>query len=260
MKKIIILFISTFIISLFYSCSATKSIEEIESPSAERIVKRIEANRRKIKTFAGTGTISVFTNELNTKSNFKVEIKKPDSLKIVFYGPFGIELASALITQKDFAFIDMINNNVLKGKSNSQTIKNVLKVNFPQDEIVDAATGFVNLTNKISLVPLISKLNENNYELIYPDSINNKKTKIYLDLESMKMNKYLITNFNDKIIYQAEYDQFRKIDDSIIPFNIEIQDLLNNQKMKIEYRKVEINKLNDKLRIEVPDDASVTEL
>ncbi|MDF1611832.1 MAG: DUF4292 domain-containing protein [Stygiobacter sp.] len=260
MKKVILILSSIIIFSTFYSCSVTKSVEEVESPSAERIVKRIEANRRKIKSFVGTGTIYVFTKELNTKSNFKVEIKKPDSLKINFFGPFGIELASALITQKDFVFLDMINNKVMKGKTNSETIKNVLKVNFPHDEIIDAATGFVNLTNKISLIPTITKNDESLYELTYPDSSNKVITKILLDVESMRLQKYFITNLNNKVLYQAEYNDYQKVDNVSIPFKIEIQDLENNQKLKIEYRKIEINKLNDKLKIEIPDDASVTEI
>jgi outer membrane lipoprotein-sorting protein len=259
-KKVILILSSIIIFSTFYSCSVTKSVEEVESPSAERIVKRIEANRRKIKSFVGTGTIYVFTKELNTKSNFKVEIKKPDSLKINFFGPFGIELASALITQKDFVFLDMINNKVMKGKTNSETIKNVLKVNFPHDEIIDAATGFVNLTNKISLIPTITKNDESLYELTYPDSSNKVITKILLDVESMRLQKYFITNLNNKVLYQAEYNDYQKVDNVSIPFKIEIQDLENNQKLKIEYRKIEINKLNDKLKIEIPDDASVTEI
>ncbi|MFZ5947706.1 MAG: DUF4292 domain-containing protein [Stygiobacter sp.] len=260
MKKVILILSSIIIFSTFYSCSVTKSVEEVESPSAERIVKRIEANRRKIKSFVGTGTIYVFTKELNTKSNFKVEIKKPDSLKINFFGPFGIELASALITQKDFVFLDMINNKVMKGKTNSQTIKNVLKVNFPHDEIIDAATGFVNLTNKISLIPTITKNDESLYELTYPDSSNKVITKILLDVESMRLQKYFITNLNNKVLYQAEYNDYQKVDNVSIPFKIEIQDLENNQKLKIEYRKIEINKLNDKLKIEIPDDAFVSEI
>lgn len=260
MKKYFLIIASIFTISIFYSCSATKNVEDVESLSAERIVKRIEANRRKIKSFVGTGTIFVNTKELNTKSNFKVEIKKPDSLKINFFGPFNIELATALITQKDFIFLDMINNKVMKGRSNSQTIKNVLKVNFPQDEIIDAATGFVNLTNKISLTPTINKYDDSTYELVYPDSTNKVITKILLDVESMRLQKYYITNFNNKILYQADYSDFKKVDDVSIPFKIEIQDITNNQKLRIEYRKVELNNLNDKLKIEVPDDAVITEI
>lgn len=260
MKKVILILSSIFIVSIFYSCSASKSIEEVESPSAERIVKRIEANRRKIKSFVGTGIIYVYTKELNTKSNFKVEIRKPDSLKINFYGPFGIELAKALITQKDFVFLDMINNKAMKGKTNSQTIKNVLKVNFPHDEIIDAATGFINLTNKISLTPTINKNDDSILELVYPDSLSKVITKIILDVESMRLQRYFITNLNNKVLYQAEYSEYKKVDDVSVPFKIEIQDLENNQKLKIEYRKVEINKLNDNLKIEVPEDASVSEL
>lgn len=260
MKKLKLLFSLLLIVSFFFGCSATRIIEDEESLSAERIVKRIEANRRKVKSFVGVGTISVFTKELNTKSNFRIEIKKPDSLKVSFYGPFGIDLAAALVTPNDFLFFDMINNKVIKGKANKETISEILKVNFPHDELIDAITGSANLSNKISLTPEISKIEESKYQLVYPDSSNNIITKISIDIASLNLLKLLITDLNGKTNYLAEYDNFRKVEEVYIPYNINIEDKINNQKLKIEYRKVEVNKFSEKLKIEVPDDAIVKEL
>lgn len=259
MKNLKLIFFFLLIVSFLVGCSATKTVEDEESISAERIVKRIEANRRKIKSFVGIGTITVITKELNTKSNFRVEIKKPDSLKVSFYGPFGIDLATALVTPKDFIFFDMINNKVIKGKAKQGIIKEILKVNFPHDELIDAVTGSANLTNKISLTPEISKVEDNKYQLVYPDSSQNIISKILIDISSLKLLNLFITDLKGKINYQAEYDSFRKVDEVYIPHTINIEDKINNQKLKIEYRKIEINKFSDKLKIEIPDDAIVTD-
>jgi len=239
-KNLKLIFFFLLIVSFFVGCSATKTVEDEESISAERIVKRIEANRRKIKSFVGIGT-------------------KPDSLKVSFYGPFGIDLATALVTPKDFIFFDMINNKVIKGKAKQGIIKEILKVNFPHDELIDAVTGSANLTNKISLTPEISKIEDNKYQLVYPDSSQNIISKILIDISSLKLLNLFITDLKGKINYQAEYDSFRKVDEVYIPHTINIEDKINNQKLKIEYRKIEINKFSDKLKIEIPDDAIVTD-
>lgn len=260
MKKYFLLLTSFLLLSIFFGCSATQSIEEEQSISAERIVKRIEANRRKTKSFVGTGTVTVNTSDLNTKSSFRVEVKKPDSLKVSFYGPFSIDLASALITTKDFLFFDMINNKCYKGKIRPGIIKDVMKVNIPYEELIDAVTGSVNLTDKLRLEPIASKLDDNKYELLYPDSTNNILNKIIIDIETMRIVQFIISDLKGKISYQADYENFRKVDEVYLPFVININDKSNNQKLKIEYRKIEINQLNEKLKIDVPEDAEISEI
>lgn len=259
MKKLLFVFY-LFLIVIAIGCSATKPLEEEQSISAERIVKRLEANRRKIKSFVGKGTIIVITKELNTRSNFQVEIKRPDSLKVSFFGPFGIDLAYSLISQKDFQFYDVINNKYYKGKIRPGIIKDLMKINIPYEELIDAVTGSVNLTSKLRIEPEAIQKEEGTYELIYPDSVNQVTSTIIINAQNLRILKYLISDFRGKVSYQADYSEFRKVDDVYLPFNISINDKVNDQKLKIEYRNVELNKLTDKLKLDIPDDAQVNEL
>lgn len=259
MKKILLVFYVAILV-LSVGCTATKPLEEEQSISAERIVKRLEANRRKIKSFVGKGTINVATNELNTRSSFQVEIKRPDSLKVSFFGPFGIDLAYSLISQKDFQFYDVINNKYYKGKIRPGIIKDLMKINIPYDELMDAVTGSVNLTSKLRIEPNANKKEDGTYELIYPDSVNNLISTIIIDAENLRILKYIISDMKGKVVYQADYDGFKNVDDVFLPFNISINDKANDQKLKIEYRNVELNKLTEKLKLDIPDDAQVNEL
>ncbi|MEW6652450.1 MAG: DUF4292 domain-containing protein [Bacteroidota bacterium] len=259
MKKLLFIFYSALIV-FAVSCTATKPLEEERTISAERIVKRLEANRRKVKSFVGKGTIIVITKDVNTRSSFQVEIKRPDSLKVSFFGPFGIDLAYTLISQKDFQFYDVINNKYYKGKIRPGIIKDLMKINVPYDELMDAVTGSVNLTSKLQIEPAANQNDDETYELIYPDSVNNTLSTIIIDAGSLRIIKYLISDMRGKVFYQADYDGFRKVDDVYLPFNISINDKANNQKLRIEYRNIELNKLTDKLKLDIPDDAQVTEL
>jgi len=258
-KKIIFLLFSfTFIWAV--GCTATKHIEEEQTISAERIVKRLEANRRKVKSFVGKGNIIVATKELNTKSSFQVEIKRPDSLKVSFFGPFGIDLAYSLISQKDFQFYDVINNKYYKGKVRPGIIKDLMKINIPYEELMDAVTGSVNLTSKLRIEPSVFPKEDGTFELLYPDSLNNSLSTIIIDAQNLRVLKFLISDLDGKLFYQADYDGFKKVEDVFLPFNININDKVNDQKLKIEYRNVELNKLTDKLKLDIPDDAEFNEI
>lgn len=259
MRKVLLI-LTVIAIAYLTGCTATKPLEEEQSISAERIVKRLEANRRKIKSFVGTGTIFIITKELNTRSSFQVEIKKPDSLKVSFFGPFGIDLAYSLISQKDFQFYDVINNKYYKGKIRPGIIKDLMKINIPYDELIDAVTGSVNLTSKLRLEPQVTQKEDRTYELVYPDSAGNILNTITIDIETMRITRFVISDLKGKISYQADYEGFRKVDDVYLPFNISVNDKANDQKLKIEYRKVELNKLTEKLKLDIPDDAKVTDL
>lgn len=260
MKKFFCFIAAIFLAIEFSGCTQTQTVQQERIISADRIIKRIEANRRKVKTFEGTGTISIKTSEIDTKSSFKVEIKKPDSLKVSFFGPFNIDLAFALISPKDFSFYDAINNQLYTGNVRPGILKNVMKIDIPFEELIDAVSGSVNLTSKLKVEPYAKQVASSEYELVYPDSANNKLTKISIDAENYKILLYSITDLKGKVNYQADYHDFNKVDDVYIPYLININDVVNNQKLKVEYKRVDLNKLTDILKLEIPDDAKINKL
>jgi outer membrane lipoprotein-sorting protein len=247
------------IVSVFYldGCVPSKPVMQERTISPDRLIKRLEANRRKIKNFSGTGTISIKTSELDTKSNFKVEIKKPDSIKVSFYGPFGIDLASALLTPKDFLFYDVINNTVYKGKQKPGVMKEILKVNIQYDDLVDLATGSINLTDKLQSVPNATESEDDLLKLTYADSVEGKINSYLIQSDALEIRQFIQNSSNGKNLIDSKFSNFRKYDEIPIPGEINFNDIANNQKIKIEYRNIEINNEIGILKIELPSDAKI---
>ena len=133
--RIIILFLSAILLS---KCVPSKPVYEEEVLPADRLVKKLEANRRKIKTFEGSGVLNVQSPNLEAKASFEIYLKKPDSLKLVIYGPFGIDLAQALVTDSEFIFHDVIKNVVYKGRSDNNLLKKIFHVDLTFSELIDA--------------------------------------------------------------------------------------------------------------------------
>lgn len=258
-KSIVLFVISVFSLLYVEGCAPTKPVMQERTISPDRLIKRLEANRRKIKNFSGTGTISIKTNELDTKSSFQVEIKKPDSIKVSFFGPFGIDLASALLTQKDFLFYDAINNTAYRGKQKPGVMKEILKVNILFDDLMDLATGSINLTDKLQREPNSSEFQNNLLNLTYADSLNDKTNSYLIQNDELEIRQFFQNNLKGKNLLDTKFSNFKKYDDIPIPGEINYNNIADNQKIKIEYRHIEINNEIGNLKIELPSDAKIIE-
>ena len=110
-KPGIIVLISFYLIILSISgCVPSKPTEEVEILPAERLVNKLEVNRRRIKTFEGSGTLYIKSPQLDNKASFQITLVKPDSIYLSIMGPFGIQLAQALVTNDNFIFYDALQN------------------------------------------------------------------------------------------------------------------------------------------------------
>jgi outer membrane lipoprotein-sorting protein len=261
-KRKLIVFVIAAIISQLYlnGCAPSTPVQVERMISSDRLVKRLEANRRKVKSFTGSGSISIKTSDIDAKSSFQVEIKKPDSVKVSFYGPFGIDLAFALVTPQNFQFYDAINNIYYKGKVKPGVMKDILKINISFDELINLATGSVNLTDRLSNDPDKFETEDDLYKLTYIDSLSRKTSIYWVRSDDLEIRQYRQNDSNGKNLVDTKYSDFLKIEETSIPLQINMNDLLNNQKIKIEYRTIEVNKEIGKLKIDIPDDAKIIEL
>ena len=96
MRKLsLMLLLLSNIFLLITGCVPSQPTEEFELLPSERLTNKLEANRRKIKSFEGTGTIFVNTPSMDNSATFRKILQKPDSIYLTIMGPFGSELAQA---------------------------------------------------------------------------------------------------------------------------------------------------------------------
>jgi len=100
----------TIFIFLFDGCVPSKPTEDVELLPSERLINKLEANRRKIKNFEGIGVFEIESDQYSNSANFQIVMQKPDSIYFSVLGPFGIELAQALVTKDDYVFYDALQN------------------------------------------------------------------------------------------------------------------------------------------------------
>jgi len=75
---------------LFDGCVPSKPTEDVELLPSERLINKLEANRRKIKNFEGIGVFEIESDQYSNSANFQIVMQKPDSIYFSLLGPFGI--------------------------------------------------------------------------------------------------------------------------------------------------------------------------
>lgn len=243
-------------ILLVFGCVPAKPSFEKKIMPADRLLKKIEANRRKVKTFYGSGYLYIKTDELDARTRFQISLKKPDSIKISLYGPFGIDVAQALVTKNNFTFFDMMNDQVITGDTRGDVLKKIFKIDLNFNDLLDAFTGAVNLTERLTKNPDKFEIGEDNYYLSYSEA-NNLIHQYLIGINDNALINYKIIANNKNTDLEAKYSEFREFEEIPIPYKIFLINELKNQKVEIEYKSIKINTNDLDMSIVIPEDVEV---
>jgi outer membrane lipoprotein-sorting protein len=122
-------------------CSPSKGVVHEGALPLEEILRRVRERNQHIKTLKGDGSITVESPEESNSGSFDVDLKKPDSLRVEFSGPFGIHVGTLTLSPQQFVFYDWRENTATIGKPDGKTLRSVFRISLRFDEILRAFTG-----------------------------------------------------------------------------------------------------------------------
>lgn len=264
MKKYIVSILITMMIGLpllLDGCTPSGETErdKVEILPAERLVKKLEANRRKIKSFEGIGTLDIRTPDFDNAASFRVVLKKPDSINVEIYGPFGIELGQALVTENDFRFYDVFNNTEYYGEMSDDVLSTIFRVDISFPKLMDAFVGAVNLTDILYVQPTSYRVDNNQYVLSYVDSLSGNTSIYHVNILNLGVAQYAMQDANGNTILEAFFDDFHILEDVAVPYEVELYYYLEDHHIDIEYEKARANSDKIVIEFEVPKDATLIE-
>jgi outer membrane lipoprotein-sorting protein len=241
-------------------CVPSQPNEDVELLPSERLINKLEVNRRRIKSFEGYGTIEVKSPKLNNSANFRVVIHKPDSIYLSIMGAFGIELAQILVTKENFVFYDALENTAYEGIPSNDLLQDIFHIDLPFNDIIDAFVGSVNLTQNLYKIPNDYKVDYDQYVLTYVDSFMNTKTQYRVDVRELGITKYMLWNSNGDLTLEGTYSKFDLMQGVPVPYKIEVERAQENQHIRISYKNMEANDSNIYIDFAVPKDAAVIKI
>jgi len=260
LKKSFLIIVTCVIVLLgFYyeGCVPSKPSEEAEILPVERLVKRLEANRRRVKNFEGTGTLTLVSQQLNTTATFKIAIQKPDSIYLTIMGPFGIEIAQSLVTKDGFQFYDALHNNLYKGDISDDVLKSIFKINLPFQDLLNSFVGSVSLADRLYNNPTKFEVHYDNYIMTYTDSLKKTNAIYKIGIKDLGITEYTLSDLKERSTLEAVYNKFKIFETVAVPYSIEVKNLKDKQTLTIDYKKIEVNKKSVNLQMDIPEDANV---
>ena len=244
-----------FCVCFVISCSASRhesgdaNNTKIEWTIGE-IKRKISDNSSRLRSFNAEGDITIDTPEMSNSGSMVVSIIKPDSIFVKIEGPFGLSVASMLITRKNFIYYNAMDNIVFRGNSSSANLSAILnfKINF--DDLINSFSGSVVFDDTGDSNSTLTK-EGSDIVLTIVDSDKDEVKKYWVDSKYFLINKYNIYNKSGQLLFNAEYTNYENINNLYFPSNITVNKPKEKQHLWLNYTDKTINNnyLNFKLKI-----------
>jgi hypothetical protein len=124
-----------------WGCSPARRPLLERNVSMSSIIERVTERNSRIRTMRGDGTVTIESPEASMTGTLDVRIRKPDSVRIDFGGPFGIHVGTLALSREHFIYYDWRENLVTKGSPDKETLRDVLHFPLAFDDILNACTG-----------------------------------------------------------------------------------------------------------------------
>lgn len=198
--------IAVLLFTLFYhsGCSTSKETVDIDhSIASTEIVAMVNALPSSLQTFSAEGIINIDSPRLTQSAGFQLAVKKPDSVRIIVEGPFGITMGRALLTKEHYIAYNALQNSVYEGniKSGARMFR---WLDIPPSVIVDVLTGIRRFDND-QMTPDSFSVSGENYVLQFINSTGLKKFTI--NSRSMRITR--VETFDTEtrsLLWSEQYD------------------------------------------------------
>ena len=244
---------------VFYSCTASKEDQkELSKIPVREIKEKINKQFKLIESIEAFGTISIDSPEMSNTGSIEVRIKKPDSVYIKIEGPFGIDIATALITSSDFIYYNVKENKVFTGPSTELNIGAILKIRVSFDELINSFSGsFYFIDQDEDSLDAASE--DNAYVLLVTKP--QIKRKYMIEPNTFTVNNYYVLDANDNKLLEVNYSNFDKLltpaGELNFPNQIKLHKPDRKQTVWLQYDSKEINKSHLNFKIKYPKSAKV---
>ena len=218
------------------------------------IISRVNSNNSRIQYLKSEGNISFDTPDMSNSGSFTLNIAKPDSVYTKLEGPFGISIASILMTRKDFIYYNIQDNSAIVGPSSELNLGAILRIRLKFDDILNGFTDSFILPEADKNTTF--KADDNGYLITYKDETGSRK--IIIDPENYTIKKYSVYEPDGKVKMEAEYSLFKENNGFYFPDKINISKPLTKEYLQLSYTKKDFSQGSINYRIKIPKSAKVS--
>ena len=246
-----------FVLVAVLACTASQNGEPEKIPIKE--IKDIVNTRfNKIESLEAEGSIAFDSPEMSNSGYIEIRLKKPDSIYVKIEGPFGIDIATALITRTDFTYYNVHENKVIMGPTTDINIGAVLRIKVSFDELINSFSGSFYFPDEGS--DSTDAAAEDNLYVLQVKKDYGKK-KYLIEPKTYNINNYSVYDNNQKRLLEVSYSKFETettdSGDVSFPNQITINKPDAKQTVWLNYDSKKINKKYLSFKIKYPKSAKV---
>jgi outer membrane lipoprotein-sorting protein len=123
------------------ACSAPPRAIRERNLGSDEVLALVTARNRQITTLRGDGSITIESPERSNNGGFDLNLRKPDSVRVDFHGPFGIKVGTLMLARNQFVFYNALDNKAMIGEPDGATLGAMFNLTLRFDEILNAFTG-----------------------------------------------------------------------------------------------------------------------
>ncbi len=257
-KILFILSISFFATLFLTGCSSTspRHLGPAESYHPNVIMAQVFERLHSFQSLEASGSIAVETPTFSNSGSIEIQLKKPDSLYFNIEGPFGIQVASAMVTRDTFLLYNSFKNQLLYCSTSRKNLGSLLQMDVDFSDIINLFGG-VTLLGRESEMPSDYYVGDDAVVMIFkkPGGIS----KYWIDPENSTVSRIQILKEDGQIQKDILFSQYKLIDSIWIPFKMKINDLNSQKSVTFVYSKARANLKSVSFHFTIPDQAEYVE-
>ena len=244
--------ISAIILFGLSGCGTSEKITTERGLTFSEVLTRAVSRGETIHTLNGRGNITIETPEASNSGSFRVRLKKPDSLTVEIRGPFGVRVGTLALARDKFLFYNWMENRVIIGKPDENTLSQMLHLDVSFQEILGAFTGVFPMNDSSDAIQQFTAGN-NTYNILFRSSTRLKKYSI--DGKTYIIKEYRVQDDSIGDVMTASASDFTD-DTPPLPQFLRIVFPAEHRSITITYDNVRVN-VPVSCRFEVPKQAEI---
>ena len=219
-------------------CGAPKAVVRERTLSADEVLSRVSERNGRISTLRGDGSITIETPERSNNGGFELDLRKPDSVRVRFSGPFGIKVGTLMLAREQFVFYNSLDNKAVIGEPDGGTLGAMFNLTMQFDEILNAFTGEFGQAAEGDTLARFA-VEEGLYVVVYRNGARRKEYRI--DGDAFVVTSYRLLDENGKSELTAIATDVETEGTTTMPHLIRVIFPLEQRSITISYDDVKVN-------------------
>jgi outer membrane lipoprotein-sorting protein len=220
--------------------------------SAATLISLVQTNEQKVRSIVGKGVVSFESEQLAGSASFELSMKKPDSLLVIFEGPFGIDLGTLFLSRGKYVMYNSMENRVITGVPSARTIRSVIPFDLTYEQILSVFSGDFPISSDTETMVSYSVVDDQ-FRLSF--SCGKTMCTYWVDPAYLRVSRYEMRDSLQHILVEAHSSSFTERDNVSAPKRISITFPQDGRQVSLSYSSMKLNEREPSFVFSIPQNA-----